>query len=210
MLLAPQVSPALGGWLRFNHILLRGFLPIGIPFLSFPESTEVILNACCAPFGYQYVSGTALQSTILCSLLFLFISELVYLYRYSHQWKLRIIESIGLLGFFCWVPPVLAVGLYFCFWHGFRHVLRLICYEEGGAINDSAPATVSIAVRFKRFFYQALPFTLASVLVVFALARFLPALIEPSQYLGIYLVVISSLTVPHLLVVAWMDRREGV
>jgi Brp/Blh family beta-carotene 15,15'-monooxygenase len=192
------------GLLRFNHALLRGFFPIGIPFLAFPESTEAILNACSSAFGHSYELGTALPLGILLSLLVLLISEVFYLRLQKSQRKLRVIESVGLIVFFSFVPPVLAVGLYFCLWHGFRHVLRLISYEGSGAIDDS------ITTRFRRFYHQALPFTGASVLIVGAVLMLLPKGAESSQWIGTYLVVISSLTVPHLLVVGWMDRREGV
>jgi Brp/Blh family beta-carotene 15,15'-monooxygenase len=190
--------------LKFNHSLLRGIFPIGIPFLAFPDATEAILNSCSAAFGYEYELGTTLPFVILIALILLLFSELAYLRDQGEQRNARLAEDLGLIAFFVLVPPVLAIGLYFCLWHGFRHVLRLIRYEGNEDNCETAFA------QFKRFYCQALPFTLASVLILAAVLLLLRGSVDLSTFIGIYLVVISSLTVPHLLVVEWMDRREGV
>lgn len=190
--------------LHFSHALLRGFFPIGLPFLTFPEATEAILNACSVSFGYHYELSDSLRLTVLFCLLALLVCEFVYLRQQKEQWKSRLAEDLGLLAFFTTVPPLLAVGLYFCFWHGLRHVLRLIRYEGKGV-----PLGTSTS-QFKRFYCQALPFTLASIFMLGGILLLLPELGGLDALIGIYLVVISALTVPHLLVVEWMDRREGV
>jgi hypothetical protein len=82
--------------------------------------------------------------------------------------------------------------------------LRLIRYE--GSEDDCETALA----RFKRFYCQALPFTLASVLILAVVLLLLRGSVDLSIFIGIYLVVISSLTLPHLLVVEWMDRQEGL
>jgi Brp/Blh family beta-carotene 15,15'-monooxygenase len=203
-LLNPEALQASPRVLKFNHSLLRGMFPIGIPFLAFPDDTEAILNSCSVAFGYSYELGATVRLVISIGLLLLLFSEVFYLYYQKDQRNLRLAEDLGLIAFFVLIPPVLAVGLYFCLWHGFRHVLRLIRYEGNEGVCDTSLA------RFKRFYCQALPFTLASILILAAVLLQLRESVDLSTFIGIYLVVISSLTVPHLLVVEWMDRQEGL
>ena len=198
---APQTTPRI---LKFNHSFLRGMFPIGIPFLAFPDATEAILNSCSVAFGYEYELGTTLPFVILIAMILLLLSELAYLRCQGEQRNARLAEDLGLIAFFVLVPPVLAIGLYFCLWHGFRHVLRLIRYE--GSEDDCGTALA----QFKRFYCRALPFTLASMLILAVVLLILRASVDLSTFIGIYLVVISSLTLPHLLVVEWMDRQEDL
>lgn len=202
--LNPDSAQSTPKWLRWNHAVLRGFFPIGLPFLSFPEATGAILNACTLTFGNPYVLGSLIPTGCLLGGLSLLPGEILYLQRQPHTRLVRITEDLALLAFFCLVPPVLAIGLYFCLWHGLRHVLRLMRYDDG---NPSLPR---LSGRLKRFYHRAWPFTLASILIVAALHGFLIKQNDPAHLLGLYLVVISALTAPHLLVVEWMDRREGV
>jgi len=201
-LLNPEALQATPRILKFNHSFLRGILPIGIPFLSFPDATEAILNSCSIAFGYKYELGATLPFVILIFLLLLLFSEIAFLRYQGVQRTVRLVEDLGLIAFFVLVPPLLAVGLYFCLWHGFRHVLRLIRYE-----GNQGDCETSLA-RFKQFYSQALPFTLASILILAIVLLLLRGSVDLSVFTGIYLVVISSLTVPHLLVVEWMDRVE--
>lgn len=188
---------------RTSHLLLRGFLPIGTPFIAFPEATQSFITACTSSFGYDVKVSTGFNTVLWFVLLILLTSEISYLKR-QRNWKRLLAEDCALLGYFILIPPVLAIGLYFCLWHGLRHVLRLIQYE-----SDAVDA-VKLSDGLKRFYIQALPFTLVSLLLVAAVVLLLPQAKQLDQLVGIYLVVISSLTLPHLCVVEWMDWRERI
>ncbi|MEM1221399.1 MAG: Brp/Blh family beta-carotene 15,15'-dioxygenase [Verrucomicrobiota bacterium] len=190
--------------LPLAHLLFRGSIPVCIPFLSFSEETEVFIISCTSSFGYSFELEPGLRLGVLAWLIILLIGELLFLKRNPEFRNERLLEDLGLLFFFWLVTPILAIGLYFSFWHGFRHVLRLIRYEGNG---DSVPGA---SKGLKRFYNQALPFTLASLFIVAAVALLLPQANRLDQLPGIYLVVISCLTVPHFFVVEWMDLREGV
>ena len=73
--------------LHFSHALLRGFFPIGLPFLTFPEATEAVLNACSVSFGYHYELSDSLRLTVLFCLLALLVCEFVYLRQQKEQWR---------------------------------------------------------------------------------------------------------------------------
>lgn len=184
------------------HALFRGSLPIGLPFLAFPLETKAFLVSCASGFGYSYELSSGLRLAISIALLLLAVGEVYYLKNLPSRRGLTLIEDLGLILFFLIVPPILAIGLYFCLWHGLRHVLRLLRY---GKCTTAPIGTLS---ELKTFYIRALPFTLASLLIVAVVFLLAPGTSSPSQILGTYLVVISSLTLPHLLVVEWMDRRE--
>ena len=112
-LLNPEALQATPRILKFNHSFLRGILPIGIPFLSFPDATEAILNSCSIAFGYKYELGATLPFVILIFLLLLLFSEIAFLRYQGVQRTVRLVEDLGLIAFFVLVPPLLAVGFIF-------------------------------------------------------------------------------------------------
>ena len=110
--------------------------------------------------------------------------------------------------FFLVVPPVLAVGLYFCLWHALRHVVRLIAAEASG--SEALRAGDHLAA-FGRFVRQAAPLTAVALAMVGGLYALVPVPPgEIGELVGLYLVLIAVLTLPHVVVVAWMDRVQGV
>ncbi|PSQ59607.1 beta-carotene 15,15'-monooxygenase [Halobacteriales archaeon SW_7_71_33] len=110
--------------------------------------------------------------------------------------------------FFLAVPPVLAVGLYFCLWHALRHVVRLIAAEASG--SEALRAGDHLAA-FGRFARQAAPLTAVALAMVGGLYALVPVPPgEIGELVGLYLVLIAVLTLPHVVVVAWMDRVQGV
>ena len=120
--------------------------------------------------------------------------------------------ELGLLWLFFWVvPPILAVGLYFCLWHALRHVVRLIAAETPGS---EALQSGDHATAFGRFARQAAPLTAVALAMVGGLYALVPAapaeVGELGEVVGLYLVLIAVLTLPHVVVVGWMDRAQGV
>jgi len=105
-------------------------------------------------------------------------------------------------------PPILAVGAYFSAWHALRHVARLL------AVDDDAVAALdrgSTAGALRSFAVDAAPLTAVSLVIVAALAVVVPA--TPTGLpglVGLYLVAIAVLTLPHFAIVTAMDREQGV
>ena len=113
-------------------------------------------------------------------------------------------EDVALVFFFSVVPALPAVGLYFTFWHGWRHVLRL---QNQGPGSPGADRCLG-----QSFIREAWPTTLISLALLGALAYGLglPAWDNLWPLLGIYLLLIACLTVPHALLVTLMDCKGGV
>jgi Brp/Blh family beta-carotene 15,15'-monooxygenase len=193
----------------YAHLALRGLIPIGLPFLAFPDQASEFINACIQLFMPGIDADWGLWRRFVLGLflvLFLF-DGWTHVKRIQRPAARRLLLETWLLtGFFCFVSPLVAIGWYFVGWHGCRHFLRLCSYEpskyaEGG--------TTLQRMRLRN--WQALPFTLVSVAMLFGLSALVWKSIEsPFTMAALYLVLISALTLPHLMIVEWMDRREGV
>jgi Brp/Blh family beta-carotene 15,15'-monooxygenase len=114
--------------------------------------------------------------------------------------------------FFAVVPPVLAVGLYFTVWHALRHIARLLLVDP---LATDALGTGDATAALWRFSTDAAPLTFVSLVLFVGLALVVPAdagslLRAPDDLLALYLVGIAVLTLPHVVVVTWMDRVQGV
>jgi len=196
---------------QFAHGLLRGLLPIGLPLVAHPESASAFINACINWFqpdaDFNYVSVWSPLLVIICAL---WLFDTIRIFQVTTPGNQRdsrwlILENIGLAIFFLIVPPLPAVGFYFCGWHGYRHVLRLRACRECG----KETATEMQLTKTSRFARQAVPFTLIALAALPALGWFLAAqAADPQSWIALYLVLISALTLPHVCVVEWMDFRQ--
>jgi len=196
---------------QFTHGLVRGLLPIGLPLVAHPESASAFMSACLGWFQsdalFNYSSVRLPLSILICALL---LFDTLRIFRASAAPRYRrsrwlVVENVGLAVFFIIVPPLAAVGFYFCGWHGYRHVIRLRACRE--CHEDSATETPVITPA--RFTRQAIPFTLIALAALPALGWFLAEnATDPQSWIALYLVLISALTLPHVCVVEWMDLRQ--
>lgn len=117
------------------------------------------------------------------------------------------VETVILLAMFRFLPPVASVGVYFVFFHAWRHVERLAALAPG---PGGAPA--GAGRRIGEFYRRVWPFALGALVALPALHFLLPA---PSAgksggWLASYLILLSALTVPHAAVVFhWLDRKAA-
>lgn len=103
------------------------------------------------------------------------------------------------------LPPLVAFGLWFGLWHGARHLARLLEEEPGSAALLATGRPRAAAAHLARLAawpsVAALSALVAIVLVTTSSGRGDAALAEAVQ-------VLLALTVPHMLVVAVLDRRS--
>ncbi len=102
---------------------------------------------------------------------------------------LNLAESGALLALFGALPALASVGFYFAFWHGWRHIRRLLAWEGW---------------TWRQFAWRALPNTLG------ALALATRDRLGGDGLVGVYLALIAALTVPHAVAVTALDIREGL
>lgn len=190
------------------HLILRGLIPIGLPFLVFPEQAIGFISTCVQFFSPNYEIDWQLWRFLVFAV-FAVVVVTEFGVHLRH-WRLPIarrilIENFVLTLFFCLVPPIIAIGWYFAGWHGLRHMLRLCDYE--------APDFPWVPVLWKRIVcrcWQVVPFTVVSLLMLTVLSVWMAGNVSGAfEAVAIYLVLVSALTLPHLIIVEWMDCREA-
>ena len=214
-----KVYPA-GRTRRALTLLVRGGLPMLVPLLAFPETYRAVAESIVDLF---VPAGTGVLSWAFEPSLRLFagvafalfaVGVLVSGYGSAKKsgargaWLVDVAETVLLALYFTLVPPVLAVGLYFCLWHAPPHVARLVLLDEKSADALEAGRVTPALVRFAR---DAAPLTVAALVLLLGLYLAVPeASVAPSSLLALYLVLVSALTLPHVAVVSFMDVRQGL
>jgi Brp/Blh family beta-carotene 15,15'-monooxygenase len=195
---------------RALTLLLRGALPMFVPLVAFPAvyrrvavETVGIVGATTMPaWVFTPAAGRWLAVTLAALTAGTLGAGAVGALRggpgATKDWTLDAGETALLWVYFLAVPPILAVGTYFAAWHAVRHVGRL------AALADSRPAAGVTA-----FARDATPLTVVTLVALGALAAALRPATLPAL-LGVYLLALAVLTLPHVAVVTWMDREQGL
>jgi Brp/Blh family beta-carotene 15,15'-monooxygenase len=191
-----------------------------VPLLAFPETYRTVAESTVglfAPAGVGFLSWAFEPSfRLLAGVAFALFAVGVLVSDYGSAkksgargvWLVDIAETIILALYFALVPPVLAVGLYFCVWHAPRHVARLVLLDEKSACALEMGRVAPALVRFAR---DAAPLTVVALVVLLGLYLAMPqAGAGPSVLLALYLVLVSVLTLPHVVVVSFMDVRQNL
>jgi Brp/Blh family beta-carotene 15,15'-monooxygenase len=117
-------------------------------------------------------------------------------------------ETAGLLVLFLLWHPLVSIGLYFIFWHSWRHLVRLVddIPELRQRREQDSPRLAWVALAGR-----TLPNTLAAIALLGVLGFAVGGWTEGVYSLvGVYLVLLACLTVPHTVTVWVMDQRDGL
>ena len=197
-------------------LVVRGALPMAVPLAAFPEVYAETVGAMAATFRPD--RAEAARAAVLGVSRPALALGLAGLFAAYAAWGALVARRAGRMGagrpgavrtlaldvgevaalaaFFAVVPPVWSVGVYFCLWHALRHLQRLAPLVAGGSAARLALVST--------------PATVGALVLIGALAVGAGRGGRPLAELGVYLVGIAALTVPHVLVVAWMDARQRV
>lgn len=203
---------------RGLSLAVRGGIPMVVPLVAFPDTYHAVARATVSLFDpavanaltpafrpeVRFSLGGSLAALSILALALGAVRGTASPGN-SSGWRTDAAETTLLWAYFLVVPPVLAVGLYFCLWHSVRHVVRLVVLE-----GDESSAGREVGTSLIRFGRDALPNTLGALVVLGALAGLAPAGAGLDAMLGVYLVLLAVLTLPHTAIVTWMDGREGV
>lgn len=203
---------------RAATVFVRGGLPMLVPLLAYPEVyREVLLNATrLFDVSTAGVAGWILEPTFrVPAALVLVAVALVPLVKSiarslpeeRSSWMGEAFETVLLAAYFVAVPPVLAVGLYFCLWHAPRHIARLSLLDKTSRNGLDRGEVLPAARAFVR---DAAPLTAVALVMLAALYVVVPVGPDAGSLLGLYLVLISVLTLPHVAIVSYMDHRQDV
>ncbi|MEM4781393.1 MAG: Brp/Blh family beta-carotene 15,15'-dioxygenase [Halalkalicoccus sp.] len=201
---------------RALSVAARGALPMLVPLVAFPGEYRLVAETLVGLFaepdlGIGAVAFTPAGRAVVAGVvLALLVGSLATSYSRARRraWALDAGETGLLVAYFLLVPPILAVGVYFCFWHALRHVVRLLLVDPVGRERLAGGRTSRALARFVR---EATPLTAGALCLIGLLGLALSVSpTGPSDLFGLYLVGIALLTAPHVLVVGWMDRAEGI
>ncbi len=198
-------------------ILVRGGAPMLVPLIAFPEEyafvAETLVGLFDAGAAAALEPAFSLEARLAVGVVYAAsaLGALGLGYRRTdaiEAWRTDAAEIAVLTGFFLVVPPILAIGIYFCFWHSLRHVARTVLLHDRSATAVGRGEVLGPARRFAR---DAAPLTVASIALLGGLYAAVPT--SPTavpDIVGLYLVLIAVLTLPHVVVVTWLDREQGV
>jgi Brp/Blh family beta-carotene 15,15'-monooxygenase len=197
---------------RAGTVLVRGGLPMLVPLLRYPEQYRTVVDAWVALFGRDlgatWLVAPDVRAVLGLSFAGLTVATLVAGYRAGDAgWRLDAAETLLLWAYFLVVPPLVAVGVYFCVWHSLRHVGRLMGVDDGARAAFRERGTLTALLRTGR---DAAPLTAVSVVLLVGVGVVAGVDTDPRLLAALYLVFIAVLTLPHVVVVTWMDRVEGM
>ncbi|SDF80729.1 beta-carotene 15,15'-monooxygenase, Brp/Blh family [Halorubrum xinjiangense] len=208
---------------RWLALVVRGGLPMGVPLLSHPEEYRLVaewivglflVDAGAAATAVDPLFAPAVRIGVGVGMAAATLASVALGYRRVRDgrdpggWRRDVGELAVLWAWFLLAAPVFAIGVYFAVWHALRHVGRLVLVDPEAASVASAGDAVGALARFGR---DAAPLTLGGFLVVGAVGISVPAgVAAPGDLLAVSLVAIAAMTLPHVVVVAWLDRRQGV
>ncbi len=200
---------------RLLTLFVRGGLPMLVPLVAFPEQYAFVAGTLVGLFdpatatALDPVFQPAVRAAVGIGFGLAIVASLgLGLARsgLSEPWLIDTGETLGLVAFFALVPPILAIGLYFCFWHSLRHILRTMLVDDRAASSLSQGALGAAGRRFAR---DAAPLTAAAIVLLVAIGLLLPQ--TPAtlpDVAGYYLVGIAVLTLPHVVIVSLLDRKQ--
>jgi len=203
----------LGGRLhRAATIAVRGGLPMLVPLLRFPERYRAVIDAWVALFGggvgAAWVTAPSVRASVGVGFAVLTVGTLLAGWRRGggREWRRDAAETGLLWAFFLLVPPLVAVGVYFCVWHSLRHIARLAGVDPAARRAFAERGPLGALLRTGR---DAIPLTAVSVAMIVGVAVVVGVGSDPRTLTALYLVFIAVLTLPHVAVVTWMDGAEG-
>lgn len=198
-------------------LLVRGGMPMLVPLLAFPDQYRRVAGWLIELFEPDRTAALAVLfapdvraalAVGFGTLIAVTLAAGLAIAADRQAWAVDAGETLLLVGFFTTVPPVLAIGVYFCVWHSLRHVVRYLLLDGR---SRAAFASGSISGPLARFGRDAAPLTGLSLVLGGGLYALVPgASTEPRTLLGLYLVFIAVLTLPHVLFVSYLDVQDGL
>ena len=206
---APRQGVRRSQWLA--HSLLRGSLLFAVPLWHWPTETQAIVNGLLALTGAAPVELAFLGPAAAALALAIAFGHGALWLSYGRQGQHELartdaLEVLLLLALLLVLPPVLAAGAYFVFWHSLQHVLRM------NQLMDRASATSrrSLWAELGFFLRRSAPLLLISLVgltLVFGLAWAWAA--SGTVLVSLTLLAASIVTLPHaLLVTLGMDAAQ--
>ena len=199
-----EVSRALTGWrpgpVAASAIVIAGCGALLLPLARSGEQLQTVAMAVSP--GVARIIGHATVQLFLAAVWIVAAAvAIAAALRSRHRAVALDVAMIGILG--ALAPPLAAFGIWFGGWHAVRHTARIMSVEPGcvallgeGRRRDAAFRLLRLAV---------LP-SAAALTVVAGLIWLTATANDSAAFLAEVLRVLLALTVPHMVVVFWLDR----
>jgi Brp/Blh family beta-carotene 15,15'-monooxygenase len=199
-----------GSGVRTGTLFVRGGLPMLVPLLAHPDRYRQVVDAWVSLFGRDLAFAVTPDLRLGLGVGFAAVTAATLSVGYrragGRAWRRDAAETVALWAYFLVVPPLVAIGVYFCLWHSLRHLARLIGIDRDGARAAFVDrGAVAALLRTGR---EAAPLTGLSVVLLIGAGVVVGVGTAPDRLAALYLVFIAVLTLPHVAVVTWMDWAE--
>ena len=199
-----EVSRQLTGWrpsrIPAVAIVIAGSGALALPLARSGDQLAGVAMAVSPGLG-SLIGAAPMQTGLTVAWLIATVVAVTASLRSGHPSVALDLTLIGVLGLVA--PPLVAFAVWFGGWHALRHSARMLTVEPGCALLLSIGQPRAAAQRLVRL--AALP-SIAALTTVAALGWFTVAAPDPTAVLAEVLRLLLALTVPHMVVVAWLDR----
>ena len=200
--------------LTILHILSRGSIPILVPgYLSnevYRDVIESLFNSGSqASYQAQWVSMyPQLFLYVPLGLTLLYISaNIIYINEENKRpFLIDCMEGIFLFAWFLFIPALWAIGCYFLLWHSLRHTLRILLIDTKGKYLLISKQYFKLNCRWLQLTSLMTIIALFGMCIIYSMSLRLRGI--ELEWLSKALIGISVLTLPHTVVVCWMDRKQ--
>ena len=209
-------------WFQATFLISRGSIAAILPFIIFPEKFNEITQHLASQLTglriQRWEGASSLRYVLISAISVLVLSQIMISIKLAYESYItsdvvavraaiiEILETGLLLILFSSAPPILAIGTYFLGWHAPRHVVRLMLITEPmRSLMLEGRYGQSLVV----FHRRALPLTLAAAgLLLFLFALFSRYEFSAAQVLTTAFLFVSAITLPHFIIVLWMDVKQ--
>ncbi|MEC9228508.1 MAG: Brp/Blh family beta-carotene 15,15'-dioxygenase, partial [Verrucomicrobiota bacterium] len=196
------------------HILSRGSIPILLPGYLGNDTYRNVVKALVSSGGQASYQAEWVSSYPLVFLLIplgLTILSLIAASICMSKKKIRplcidSIESVALFGWFLFVPALWAIGCYFALWHSLRHSLRILSTDTTGSQLLDSKQYLKLSIRWLQLTSLMTLIALIGMWIIFTLPLSVRGI--ELDWLAKALIGISVLTLPHTVVVCFMDKIQ--
>ncbi len=190
----------LRGWRRPLAYLSRGLLVIGLPIVAFPGIVDPIFDAIATTHVLEWRRMTEHTSGWALGLVAQHGALLAALYPVMDRAALqREGLSTAVFALLFWtVHPLVAFAVYFGGWHALGHILELVRFFNRHGSPTSIPG----------FYRKAALFTVLSFVMLIVLYAAAQAFGSQEQMIALLFILISVMTLPHMLIVERMYQHK--
>ena len=147
--------------------------------------------------GWMMSNGITLGVVLGFQYPILLLSIMIVKQKYTRSWLYLVLDSLLVILLFYANHTIIAFSVYFALWHSYGHILEMKQYLQ----------SVNQRLTISKFYKLAAPFTILSLLgltVIYLLAN---AIGMENQMVALLFVLVSVLTLPHVVVVQKMFSR---